>query len=671
MVYYYDTNPLNGTFSQNAWGRLTAVVFQNEFPGESPYQEAFAYEYSYNQAGRVTAQRLTVAPGQPRPPVDLDALYEWDNEGRMTKLTYPGGDLVHNYGFDSMGRLNKLNGATIAVYGVAGELTSFNGDTRTYNSLFQLTRINAGTSMDIEYNYTAGSNNGRITSSLDHVTGENVTYTYDGLNRLTKAATADNLWGTTYGYDGWGNLLSKSVFKGTAPTYSTTIDPATNGGPGQEAAPGSWTYDVERRMLGANGIPYSSYDPNGKRIFQKSPNWQNPGTRTACEVYFYAITGQKLATYGCHYNDDGDGDGSFNIGLNSRNEYFGGNPLKLNGVAVVTDRLGSVRWNGNGERFNYYPYGEEPGTTANGREKFGTYFRDANGLDYADQRYYDSTKGRFTTVDPLGANGSDSTTPQSLNLLSYAQGDPVNLSDPTGLITFANGATASCGALTINGGKFDGETVTQVMRGTSGEDLMAQLMWHEDGSIGNEDLADSAAYYQDMTALGTAILNQVDVDNDVIELYDSHGRVCPLGHCGSRDMKKILTETTFASDKRGQVFSADGSMRTPERTTLNGILDTNAAARPTVLDHGIPTNLGCEGVLSAIRITSGLLDGTISRINPDGLVLLYWNKLSATTNRSLPGYSGWRSDRSVGHTFWGLRQTPAPPRPRPIKKSPR
>ena len=44
----------------------------------------------------------------------------------------------------------------LAVYGVAGELTSFNGDTRTYNSLFELTRINAGTSMDIEYNYTAG-----------------------------------------------------------------------------------------------------------------------------------------------------------------------------------------------------------------------------------------------------------------------------------------------------------------------------------------------------------------------------------------------------------------------------------------------------------------------------------------------------------------------------------
>jgi hypothetical protein len=37
--------------------------------------------------------------------------------------------------------------------------------------------------------------NGRITSSLDHVTRENVTHTYDTLNRLVKAETADTRGG--------------------------------------------------------------------------------------------------------------------------------------------------------------------------------------------------------------------------------------------------------------------------------------------------------------------------------------------------------------------------------------------------------------------------------------------------------------------------------------------
>ena len=75
--------------------------------------------------------------------------------------------------------------------------------------------------------------------------------------------------------------------------------------------------------------------------------------------------------------------------------YFGGKLITKNGVTVVTDRLGSVRANSNGEKMSYWPWGEEQTTTSDGREKFGTYYRDAAGQDYADQRYYDLGKGRF------------------------------------------------------------------------------------------------------------------------------------------------------------------------------------------------------------------------------------------------------------------------------------
>ena len=44
--YYYDTNPLNGSYSAQAWGRLAAVTFA----------AGYSYQYSYNQAGRVTEQ---------------------------------------------------------------------------------------------------------------------------------------------------------------------------------------------------------------------------------------------------------------------------------------------------------------------------------------------------------------------------------------------------------------------------------------------------------------------------------------------------------------------------------------------------------------------------------------------------------------------------------------
>ena len=108
--------------------------------------------------------------------------------------------------------------------------------------------------------------------------------------------------------------------------------------------------------------------------------------------------------------------------------YFAGKLIWDAGAGVVTDRLGSTR---SGNR-KYFPYGEEPVTTAQDKTKFATYFRDnTTALDYADQRYYGRTMGRFLTPDPYGgsANPAD---PQSLNRYSYVQAGPafVNLEIP-------------------------------------------------------------------------------------------------------------------------------------------------------------------------------------------------------------------------------------------------
>ena len=103
----------------------------------------------------------------------MDAKYEWDNEGKMTSTVPPGGGLgggtlnKYLYFFDPLGRLNSMtetsclgatvtspscngnNGTTVAtaVHGPAGEVTSLTYDgfteTRTYNSLLQMTRMTA------------------------------------------------------------------------------------------------------------------------------------------------------------------------------------------------------------------------------------------------------------------------------------------------------------------------------------------------------------------------------------------------------------------------------------------------------------------------------------------------------------------------------------------------
>jgi len=59
------------------------------------------------------------------------------------------------------------------------------------------------------------------------------------------------------------------------------------------------------------------------------------------------------------------------------------------------------------------------GTLLNGK-------RDVSGLDYRRNRYYDPSTGRFTQEDPIGLAGG-------LNLYGFANGDPVNFSDPFGL----------------------------------------------------------------------------------------------------------------------------------------------------------------------------------------------------------------------------------------------
>jgi RHS repeat-associated protein len=101
---------------------------------------------------------------------------------------------------------------------------------------------------------------------------------------------------------------------------------------------------------------------------------------------------------------------------------------------MFSDRGGSIagrKTSGGTERNYYYPWGEERSATANEREKFGTYFRDGNGIDYADQRYYQSQYGRFMTADPYKASAGVES-PGSWNRYAYVEGDPVNRYDPTG-----------------------------------------------------------------------------------------------------------------------------------------------------------------------------------------------------------------------------------------------
>jgi len=72
------------------------------------------------------------------------------------------------------------------------------------------------------------------------------------------------------------------------------------------------------------------------------------------------------------------------------------------------------------------------GTGSEGFPFFGSLLdvqTDGSAQVYMRNRYYDPSTGRFTQEDPIGLAGG-------LNLYGYANGDPVNFSDPFGLLAW-------------------------------------------------------------------------------------------------------------------------------------------------------------------------------------------------------------------------------------------
>ncbi|MEV5968134.1 RHS repeat-associated core domain-containing protein [Kribbella sp. NPDC051952] len=80
------------------------------------------------------------------------------------------------------------------------------------------------------------------------------------------------------------------------------------------------------------------------------------------------------------------------------------------------------------------PYGSRLVRDGGASRAFTTYERDmSTGLDYAVNRFYQPSLGRFLQPDPIGAAAFDPVNPASFNTYTYAGNDPVNRTDPIGL----------------------------------------------------------------------------------------------------------------------------------------------------------------------------------------------------------------------------------------------
>ncbi len=195
----------------------------------------------------------------------------------------------YNYSYDSMYRL--------------GGMTDSYSNTIVSGVLNQLTNLYDSSGVNLTYNYPTGTNNRKVGSMYNAVSGETVTYTYDSLNRMATANGSG--WGEAYTFDPFGNLTTKHVTSGSGPSLSQAVNQANNQIVGQtydangNAYVANAAYDVENHVYALVGGLQTcySYDGQGKRIFMWTGTLDGYNNPTEYSVVSYSASGQKLGTY--------------------------------------------------------------------------------------------------------------------------------------------------------------------------------------------------------------------------------------------------------------------------------------------------------------------------------------------------------------------------------------
>jgi hypothetical protein len=159
------------------------------------------------------------------------------------------------------------------------------------------------------------------------------------INRLASASGSG--WSETYGFDAFGNLLSKAQ-TGGAPTLSQAANPANNQIVGQTydangnqlTAPGvtgTLAYDVENRLVTAPGVQYA-YDSQNKRVWVGKLD--SSGNLLSQTAYFFGLDGKKLGAYTLTVSGT-----QFSDPPAETDVYFAGRRVYVNGQIFSEDRL--------------------------------------------------------------------------------------------------------------------------------------------------------------------------------------------------------------------------------------------------------------------------------------------------------------------------------------------
>uniref|UniRef100_UPI003F49591E RHS repeat domain-containing protein n=1 Tax=Nonomuraea bangladeshensis TaxID=404385 RepID=UPI003F49591E len=478
----YDTVP-------NARGQLASST---RYVGGQPYKtEILGYDDAYNVTEKLITIPST-EPGlagtyRSKAKYSPEGALIWES---MPKLGSDVGGEEINYSYDTFGKLSSIDNNTYVGYtrytefgememirrgtvnNEAWTLKDYATATRRLSQISVETRKAIGVQSDLRYTY---DEEGNITQLVTAVPGQKIDrqcFGYDYLKRLTEVWTAGSTttddcaldagktidgpvpYWTSYAYDtignrqtetehglaGTGDTVCQSSYPATgrprphAPLTVTTTGPAgtrtdtfdyyetgstkTRPGPGGTAQ--SLVWDEEDRLASTSAGTSTVYEADGDRLISRDSAGSTLFLHSG-EIRWNRSTGKLTGTR--YYKHSGEV-----IGMRTAKavtwlsqDHNSSDVAAIDAVAlqVVHRRLD--------------PFGKQRGTAPaswpSSRGFVGGTTEPATGLIKLGVRDYDSSGGRFLSVDPV----LDPDTPEHLNAYSYANNTPVTQSDPSGL----------------------------------------------------------------------------------------------------------------------------------------------------------------------------------------------------------------------------------------------
>jgi RHS repeat-associated protein len=443
IAYSYDQTAYNGLTIANGLGRRTGMT---DASGTSAW--------SFDTLGRVAAARKTLNS------VTKQANFTYNLDGTVKTLQDFGGTTL-TYTYTPVGLqsgVSDQSGNTYAAsgaYNAAGQLTSLTHQLTSgsailqralgYNSLLEPSTIKATSGganiQNLTLGYgTPGQNNGNIAgivNGMDTTHGRDQTYAYDTLNRVSQGGDTSH-WGEQYGYDAWGNMLSKTAVRGSGTQFSVTangnnqLSNLTYDAAGQvtlDQLGNHFTYDAEGRILTGGAGTYT-YDGDGNRVVKTSGGtttlyWPSSVSGVVDESNATATAfGRQIFVAGVRvWSEDTAGSGRFLF-----QDHLGSTRVTAVSTGAAKDdydyrSFGDIVTN----------YGAAP---TDNHYVFTGYENDSadTGTDFAQFRSLSLTMARFNRPDPY-MGSYDFSNPQSSNRYGYVLNNPLIMIDPLGLGT--------------------------------------------------------------------------------------------------------------------------------------------------------------------------------------------------------------------------------------------